>query len=758
MSKNKKKKKKNAVQKDLPISRASVIAVLDEPDYQPLDLAGMLEALSLPAESADALANLIGGMIDDGIVVKLKHKGFARTTDADLLIGSISFTKTGHAFVAETNSTREVFVPSGRTHTALPGDKVLVRIDRRGRRQQPDKLAEGDVIRVLERNCRSIVGTLRKANKWFYVEPMQASFKHDVMVPSKGGARLGDRVLVNLNDWEDPRLSPRGEIVDVIGPADDPSLDTLAVIKAFNLPEAFPPQVVEQAQSARIPKKEIERRRDLRKKFIFTIDPKDAKDFDDAISLEKARDGNWRLGVHIADVSYFVSRDSELDREATKRSTSVYLPDTVIPMLPEQLSNGLCSLRPDEDRLAFSVFMTINPEGEILRTTFDETVIRSQLRLTYEQALSALDDDQKAISAVPGLAKRVELLQQANTVACALRRRRFSTGALEMHIPEVKFKIGSDGRIKDIILLTTDKAHQLIEEFMLAANEAVCRELTKRGRLLIHRIHEEPDPEKLADLEETLQMAGFEAGNLTLRRNLQHVLREIDRTNQGHAWNGAVLRAFKRAQYSAQCVGHYGLGKSHYCHFTSPIRRYPDLIVHRVLKALVNRHNPPYSREQLAETALASSRCEDKAVEAEREIVDMKKIRFFAEQLEGGDLEEYDAVVIDVRNFGVFIFIPAVQAQGMIHVSELRDDFFDFNPVRMELKGRRSSESYTIGTPVKVVIAKVDVERRLMDFFPVRPAAEQAKKSTRTSGRPPRRPGKKERARGKSPRRGGRRH
>ncbi|HCN06824.1 MAG TPA: ribonuclease R [Lentisphaeria bacterium] len=756
MSKN--KKKKNALQKDLPISRANVIAVLDAPDYQPLNLAGMLEALSLPAESADALANLIGGMIDDGIVVKLKHKGFARTTDADLLIGSISFTKTGHAFVAEANSTREVFVPSGRTHTALPGDKVLVRIDRRGRRQQPDKLAEGDVIRVLERNCRSIVGTLRKATKWFYVEPMQASFKHDVMVPGKGGARLGDRVLVSLNDWEDPRQSPGGEIIDVIGPADDPSLDTLSVIKAFNLPEAFPPQVVEQAQSARIPKKEIERRRDLRKKFIFTIDPKDAKDFDDAISLEKARDGNWRLGVHIADVSYFVSRDSELDREATKRGTSVYLPDTVIPMLPEQLSNGLCSLRPDEDRLAFSVFMTINREGEILRTTFAETVIRSQLRLSYEQALSALDGDQKAISAVPGLAKRVELLQQANTVAGALRRRRFSTGALEMHIPEVKFKIGSDGRIKDIILLTTDKAHQLIEEFMLAANEAVCRELTKRGRLLIHRIHEEPDPEKLANLEETLQMAGFEAGDLTLRRNLQHVLREIDRTNQGHAWNGAVLRAFKRAQYSAQCVGHYGLGKSHYCHFTSPIRRYPDLIVHRVLKALANRGKPPYSREQLTETALASSRCEDKAVEAEREIVDMKKIRFFAEQLEGGDLEEYDAVVIDVRNFGVFIFIPAVQAQGMIHVSELRDDFFDFNPVRMELKGRRSGESYSIGTPVKVVIAKVDVERRLMDFFPVRPAAEQAKKPTRTSGRPPIRPGKKERGRSKSRQRGGRRH
>ena len=757
MSKNK-KKKKNATQKDLPVSRDNVITVLDAPDYQPLNLAGMLEALSLPAEAADALANLIAGMIDDGIVVKLKHKGFARATDADLLIGMISFTKTGHAFVAEANSAREVFVPSGRTHTALPGDKVLARIDRRGRRKQPDKLAEADVIRVLQRNCQSIVGTLRKTNKWFYVEPMQASFKHDVMVPSKGDARLGDRVLVNLNDWEDPRLSPGGNIVDVIGPADDPSLDTLSVIKAFNLPEAFPPQVVEQAQSARIPKKEIERRQDLRKKFIFTIDPKDAKDFDDAISLEKSRDGNWRLGVHIADVSYFVSRDSKLDREATKRSTSVYLPDTVIPMLPEQLSNGLCSLRPDEDRLAFSVFMTINQEGEILRTSFAETVICSQLRLTYEQALSALDGDQKAVAAVPGLAKRVELLQLANTVACSLRRRRFSTGALEMHIPEVKFKIGDDGRIADVILATTDEAHQLIEEFMLAANEAVCRELTKRGRLLIHRIHEEPDPEKLADLEETLQMAGFETGDLTLRRNLQHVLREIDRTDQGHAWNGAVLRAFKRAQYSAECVGHYGLGKSHYCHFTSPIRRYPDLIVHRVLKALVNRRNPPYSREQLTETALNSSRCEDKAAEAEREIVDMKKIRFFAEQLESGDLQEYDAVVVDVRNFGVFIFIPALQTQGMIHVSQLRDDFFDFNPMRMELKARRSGESYNIGTPVKVVIAKVDVERRLLDFFPVRPEAEQAKKSIRASGRSPSQPGKKNRTRKKPPQRGRRRH
>ena len=352
------------------------------------------------------------------------------------------------------------------------------------------------------------------------------------------------------------------------------------------------------------------------------------------------------------------------------------LPDTVIPMLPEQLSNGLCSLRPDEDRLAFSVFMTINQEGEILRTSFAETVICSQLRLTYEQALSALDGDQKAGAAVPGLAKRVELLQLANTVACSLRRRRFSTGALEMHIPEVKFKIGDDGRIADVILATTDEAHQLIEEFMLAANEAVCRELTKRWRLLIHRIKEEPDPEKLADQEETLQMAGFETGDLTLRRNLQHVLREIDRTDQGHAWNGAVLRAFKRAQYSAECVGHYGLGKSHYCHFTSPIRRYPDLIVHRVLKALVNRRNPPYSREQLTETALNSSRCEDKAAEAEREIVDMKKIRFFAEQLESGDLQEYDAVGVDVRNFGVFIFIPLVLFFSYIAIPSSFSSFF----------------------------------------------------------------------------------
>lgn len=749
------KNKQDENEYELTLSRADVVEVLDAPDYQPVEIDGLLETLNLPAAATPALAQLLEGLIGDGLVVKLKHKGYARAIDADLLIGTISFTRTGHAFVAEVSTNREVFIKSGQAHTALPGDKVLARLDR-GRRDS-GRLQEASVLRVLERQCRTIVGTLRKAQKWHFVEPMQAAFHKDVMVPGKGGANIGDRVLVELTEWEDPRQSPRGEIVDVIGPADDPSFDTLAVIKAHNLPENFPPAVIEEAQTATIPEKEIERRQDLREKFIFTIDPADAKDFDDAISLERGREGTWQLGVHIADVSFFVKHGTELDREAIKRGTSVYMPDIVIPMLPEQLSNGLCSLRPDEDRLAFSAFMTINENGEILDATFAESVIRSRLRLSYEQALAVIDDDAETIATVPGLDKRaVELLKNANDLARTLRKQRFRTGALEMHIPEVRFVFGDDGRIADVVPQTTDEAHQMIEEFMLAANETVCRELTKRGRLLVHRAHEEPDPEKLGQLEETLQLAGFETGDLTLRRNLQAVLKEIDRRDQGHAWNGSVLRSFKRAKYTVENLGHYGLGKTHYAHFTSPIRRYPDLIVHRVLKALIDKTPPPYARDRLEELARSSSACEDRALLAERELVDMKKIRFFAEQLESGDLEEYEAVVNEVRNFGLFIFLPAIQTQGMIHVSQLRDDFYDFNPMRVELKGRRSGLVFSIGSSVRVIISKVDVARRLLDFVPVadpsaqQPRGESAPKTKHSKQR-------KDRSQGKSRRRPSRR-
>lgn len=703
--------------------RDRVIALLGDPQYQPLKLPRLLQRLAPPESARRPLRELLHRMLADGDIVELKHKGLALARDADLLVGRIQVVRSGAAFVREQAGEREVFVPQAARGVALHGDKVIVRLAPRRERGQPGGLPEGAVIRVLERRCKTVVGTLKRQRHVLCVAPMRATIDYDIIVPDARGAALGDRVLVRLDEWDDPRVNPEGEIIETLGPADDPALDTLAVIRSFELNDEFPRDVVREAESAALDAAALAGRKDLRELFIFTIDPATAKDFDDALSLERVR-GKWRLGVHIADVSAFVPTGSALDREAYERGTSVYLPDKVIPMLPEQLSNGLCSLNPDVDRLTFSVFVTLTDEGVIERSTFAPSVIHSRLRLTYEQALAALEAP--AGKALPeyGIDKRAAaLLQNLGTLAQRLRARRFAEGALRMDIPDVRLQIGSDGRIESVQPVLHDRSHQLVEECMLLANECVCRKLAEHQVAQLHRIHEEPDPEKLEELRGTFYRAGFDHGQLTDRHNLNRLLAAIEKLPQAQAWYTAVLRSFKRAMYSTEQRGHYGLGKEFYAHFTSPIRRYPDLVTHRLLKGLLADQQPAYGKRRLTEMAAHCSEREEVAAEVEREIIDLKRLRYFAEQLDRGEPEEYEAAITDVRNFGVFVFLPAVQAMGMIHVSQLSDDFYDFNPERVELRGRRGGRRFAVGDTLKVIVARVDMGRRMLDFAPSAPAA-----------------------------------
>jgi len=712
-------KRQRSETKALPTRRA-LIDLMGAARYRPLDKRGLKGEFNVPKSRESAFAGLLDGLMADGTIVYLKRKGFVLAKSADLVSGQISIKRSGVAFVRAPESGREFFIPATATGTALNGDVVLIRLNRpMGKRQRSD-LEEATVLRVLKRHTRMLVGTLRRKHRFYYVEPMQSWLQHDIIVPDTGGAALGDRVLVELGAWDDPRVSPEGEVTEVIGPADDPALDTLAVIKSHQLPTAFPPDAVAEVEGAGISTADRKGRLDLRRRFVFTVDPESARDYDDAISLERLGGGQWRLGVHIADVSHFVKPDSALDVEALKRGNSVYLPDKVIPMLPEQLSNGLCSLKENVDRLAFSVLMTLDADGIVRSATFHESVIRSRLRLSYEQALAALQTPDGAAFEEAGMDRRaVACLKRVHAIAQKLRANRFRNMALNMEVPEVKFIITEDGRIADVEPVVNDVSHQLIEECMLLTNETVCRELAGRGRSLIHRIHEEPDPEKLAEAEETLLLAGVEAVNLSDRRNLCAVLEAIAGSPEAPVWNTVILKAMKRAAYSHKPVGHFGLGKQYYTHFTSPIRRYADLIVHRLLKASLSKRKPPYENAQLAEIA---ERCTERgniATEAEREIVELKKIRFFAEQLESGDLRDYDAVVTEVRNFGVFVYIPEVEAYGLIHVSQLADDFFDFNPARLELRGRRGGDVLAAGRELTVAIARIDADRRRLDFQPV---------------------------------------
>jgi ribonuclease R len=693
---------------------------MKHPDYRPMRRVPLAEALTDDEEEQREVGRLLRQLVRDGLIVQLKKKGYAMAEAADLVAGRISFAKSGVAFVKAADSDTDIFTPPRRASPAFPGDRVLVRIERNPRRARTGDSLEGTVIRILERNQKTIVGTLKRQRRIYYVEPMRATISTDVLVADAGGANLGDRVLVALDEWDDPRVNPEGEIIEVIGPADDPALDTISVMKSYELDPNFPPEVVAEAEGAAIDDSAIGGRLDYRKKFVFTIDPASARDFDDAISLETVRGGGWRLGIHIADVSHFVRLGTQLDKEAIKRATSVYLPDQVVPMLPEQLSNGLCSLNPHVDRLAFSAIVTLDAQCNLVKAKFAETVIHSKLRLTYEQALQALRSDSGAAFPEFGCTKRtVELIKTCNRIAQTLRQRRFDDGALNMELPEVRFDIGEDGRIAGINPVEHDESHQLIEEFMLLANETVCRELSRRKIPHVHRIHDAPDPEKIGELQEMFLIAGVEVGNLNDRHALSDVLNRIADQPQAHAWNMAVLRSMKKAEYATKAIGHFGLAKFYYDHFTSPIRRYPDLIVHRILKAVLSNAKPVYRNTELDELSTHCSEREQIAVAAEREVTDLKRLRYFAEQIERGELEEFDAVVTDVRNFGIMVDLPRIQAYGMIHVSSLDDDFYDYNPMRQEMKGRHNDVSFGIGTTLKVVVARVDMDKRMLDFAPV---------------------------------------
>ena len=697
-----------------------ILEIIRAPKYRPLAKADLAKALGRKSGVRMGLNHALRELERDGGIARIRKNRYVLPETADLVTGTLQVHQAGYAFLTnEKAGEPDIFIAAENAGTAMNGDRVVARITRDldyARAKKVSGRAEGRVIRILERAHDSIVGTLQQSRNFFYVVPDDPRLVHNIYVnpvavrPSQTAAAVGDKVVVRLDVWESRHVNPEGTIVEILGPAKAPGVDMLSIIRKYHLPTEFPRAVVDQAAAIpeKVEQRMIDGRKDLRDAFIITIDPDDARDFDDAIDVTELHDGSWRLGVHIADVSAYVTPGSALDREAERRGNSVYLPDRVIPMLPERLSNGVCSLNPGVDRLTHSVFIEFTHDGRAKQVGFGKSVIRSARRLTYREAY--------AIMQSPPNDQLGEQLHTAWRLASLLRRKRFQHGSLDLDFPEVKVRVDQNGKPVLLERIENDESHQLIEEFMLAANEAVAGELKNRSIPTIYRVHENPDPEKLGEFREFVLSFNYQVGDLSHRKELQRLLASLRGKPEEQAMKIALLKSLKRARYLPQPLGHFGLAKNNYTHFTSPIRRYADLVVHRTL---ARRNQSRQSRGDVGQLASISehiSMTERTAAEAEIDAAKMKKLEFFQLQLDARNPQVFRATIIEVRNYGLLIELPDVLMTGLVHVSSLTDDFYSFQQTQRRLIGRQSRRRFSIGDELRVFVVRVDSFKRQVDF------------------------------------------
>lgn len=725
-----------------------ILNLLGRPNYTPLNLVELMKRLGVPGSERRMLEQALLRLERSGQVARIKEGNrYALPREADLVPGRIRMNRSGTGFLQPDDPALDEFrIPPDATGTAMHGDRVLVRQDvlpalpGRQARKEPT----GRVVRVLEPARRQLVGTLQRSRQFLFVIPDDPRIPHDVYVPEPKDvgrpARVGDKVVVELRAWVNRHANPEGEIIEVLGPPDAEGVDMLSVIRHYNLPLHFPKRVLTEARAAgtEVNPRETEGRVDCRSHPVVTIDPEDAKDFDDAICLQRVGQDHWKLWVHIADVSHYVKPGTALDEEAARRGNSTYLVDRVIPMLPEALSNELCSLKPDVVRLTKCVEFLLSAEGAVLRTQFYPAAIRSQRRYNYREVLGILQH--------PPTGALERMLHDAHQLAQKIRRARFKAGSLDLDFPETKIRLDPQGRIDRIEKVENDISHQLIEEFMLLANEAVAARLMALNRPALYRIHEPPDDDRLQEFREDVLSHHIPCGNLSQRKEVQALLERLNRLPIGPALKIGFLKSLMRARYAVEPLGHYGLAKPKYTHFTSPIRRYADLVVHR---ALFPDHAPGPSRRALQEAADHISETERNSDDAERDSRDVKLFAFLTAQIKSAHPRPYPALVTDVRNFGFFVDVPDLGMSGLVPLSGLSDDFYQFDPQRGQLVGRRSRRIFKLGDRLEVQVAKVDTFKRQVDFRLVktagreirhpRPAPREAFERRNRPGKPSRR-------------------
>ncbi len=683
-------------------------------EYRPMRFKELAGLLQVPRESKHELKQLLDLLISSGKLV-LDGQSRYRIPGDDVKTGIFSGTQRGFGFVSVEGEEEDIFIPGEATKGALHGDKVMIIIQK----EQSGRRKEGAVTGIMERSNKEMVGTFEKNKNYGFVIPDNQKFGKDIFIPKEftKDAVSGHKVVVRLTSYGDENSNPEGKVIEILGHVNDPGVDIMSIVKAYDLPVEFPGDVMRSLDAVpeEIDPEEAKNRKDVRDIITVTIDGEDAKDLDDAITLTKEGD-IYRLGVHIADVTHYVREGTPLDREALKRGTSVYLVDRVIPMLPHKLSNGICSLNPGTDRLALSCFMDIDSKGTVLGHEIAETVIRSDRRMTYTDVAKIVEgSDEEVIREYQELVPVFLLMQE---LAEILKERRHRRGSINFDFPESKIIVDKQGRPMEVKPYERNKATKIIEEFMLIANETVAEDFFWQEIPFVYRTHDNPDEEKIKKLAIFIHNFGYSIrlGQEEIHpKELQKLLLKVEDTPEEALISRLTLRSMKQARYTVANTGHFGLSAKYYCHFTSPIRRYPDLQIHRIIKENIKgslgEARKAHYEKILYEVTEHSSKTERRADEAEREVEKMKKVEYMQKHIG----ETFEGVISGVTSWGMYVELPNT-IEGMIRVSEMKDDYYVYDEERYQMIGEHTKKVYKLGQKVAVEVVNADKIMRTIDF------------------------------------------